>query len=439
MEEEKSCNTSLEDIASEMSEIETSLQDARIRLYNLHLEMDKIEQGVQKASRDYLLLNADPDKPEKEKVAFAVHREKQGMELKLEEMECEAYLNDLMEDVKSFIGHVGPECGLAVREELKPTTESNRVFEKWRDAFEKLNDRWRDQKLKKPRLLFKIKAVGGDFRRLEILYENTLRTMKEAESVLDKVQKFVKVPIDHKEQNIEVYKAWHPPQLDLSKITPGCSLFEWLKEIQRFVNKEKFPDELIMLKTWKSMENHAGDVRKKLMTKNVRNFRALEDQLVATYGYPLIISEQLRIYHENAGKIPTMEEDSPLVETAMEIRSIAEDHVFGIEAGIAQLDYYISNFGAKFGTQKMEQGYLSSSSLFGLAKMLPDTKMSTAVSEMLSMDSVGKLKYLKEEFEGLERAYRETIKVYGANYVYEDVEDAVSDDYAAQYPCGMDD
>ena len=106
---------------------------------------------------------------------------------------------------------------------------------------------------------------------------------------------------------------------------------------------------------------------------------------------------------------------------------------------MAQLDYYISNFGAKFGTQKMEQGYLSSSSLFGLAKMLPDTKMSTAVSEMLSMDSVGKLKYLKEEFEGLERAYRETIKVYGANYVYEDVEDAVSDDYAAQYPCGMDD
>ena len=58
-----SCKTSLENIASEMSEIETSLQDAKIRLYNLHLEMDKIEQGVQivqKASRDYLLLNEDP-------------------------------------------------------------------------------------------------------------------------------------------------------------------------------------------------------------------------------------------------------------------------------------------------------------------------------------------------------------------------------------------
>ena len=435
-----SCKTSLENIASEMSEIETSLQDAKIRLYNLHLEMDKIEQEVQivqKASRDYLLLNEDPDKPEKEKIAFPVHREEQGMELKLEEIEFETSINYLMEDVKSFIRHVRPECELAVREELEPTTESNRVFEKWMDAFEKLQDRWRENKM--PKLIFKIKTVGGDSRRLEILYENTLRAMKEAESVLDKVQKFVKVPIDHKEQNIEVYKAWHPPQLNLEKITPGCSLFEWLKEVKRFVTKEKFPDELIMLKTWKSMENHAGDVRKKLMTKNLRNFRALEDQLVATYGYPLIISEQLRIYHENAGKTPTMEEDSPLVETAMEIRSIAEDHLFGIDAGMAQLDYYISNFGAKFGVRKMEQGYLSSSSLFGLAKMLPDTKMSSAISQMLSMDSVGKLKYLKEEFEGLERAYSETIKVYGANIVYGDVEDADSDDYPAQYQCGMDD
>ena len=106
---------------------------------------------------------------------------------------------------------------------------------------------------------------------------------------------------------------------------------------------------------------------------------------------------------------------------------------------MAQLDYFISHYGEKFGIQKMEQGYLSSSSLFGLAKLLPDKKMASAISDMLPMDSRGRLKYLKEEFEGLERAYSETCKVYGANIVYGDVEDADSDDYPAQYQCGMDD
>ena len=84
-----------------------------------------------------------------------------------------------------------------------------------------------------------------------------------------------------------------------------------------------------------------------------------------------------------------------------------------INAAICQLDYHKEKYGIEEGLRKMEQGYLSSKSLYDLAKNLPQDRLGDAITEMISLNPLDHLDYLKKSFQRCLTVAQNYISVYG--------------------------
>ena len=390
-----------------MQELERSRQRSRDREKELEHEMVMRDRTISEQKKRIEGLMDNRGTGSMEHRDHAMERRDQ-LRVEEEGIELTCYLSDLKQRIDKFKNDVVIQYDIAVRDDVQPSTEGSKMVERISKRAEELHREYIGLRARVNKLALHSRhaAEGQDNVANEIKM-----SLDEAECTLETLKDRTMKNVSNTTGDIQAFKLASIHNLVLDKLVPGSTFHEWLRMARNLQKKHNIEDSIMLMKVYDSMKANCHSLMVHLKSKNPKSINIIESLLYPTYGLPITFLEMASAYHEKHGQIP-----SPLnPSNAAAIKSTAEAHVMGINAAVCQLDYHIEKFGKVEGLRQMEQGILSSTSLYKLAGKLPVYILEESVVAMGTMDTLEKLNFLKARFERTLSASQAFLSVYGVH------------------------
>ena len=332
---------------------------------------------------------------------------RERMRMEDEEIELRCYIQDIRGRISKFKGEVNAQYNIAIRDDVQPSTEASKMTEKMSRKGEELHKEYIGLRARVDKISHR--SMGRIGKQDDEACRDVKENLDEVESIIESLKVRTVKSVSNTAGDIQAFKLASIHNLILDRLVPGSTFHEWLRMAKNLQKKHNIEDSIMLLKVYSSMEANCQSLMISLKSKNPKSIAAIEEILYPTYGLPITLLEMGMKYHTKWGQVPY-----PLDgDNVSDVKAVAEAHIMAINAAICQLDYHKEKYGIEEGLRKMEQGYLSSKSLYDLAKNLPQDRLGDAITEMISLNPLDHLDYLKKSFQRCLTVAQNYISVYG--------------------------